>query len=233
VYALEKASQSGMGFRQKLAASLKGNPERTGVHQAGSAAGVKMGAPDSAADETVELIAYGDITKYKDELATYEKLRAKASMPHEFEHLSRLKTKLNSLKASVVGPVKALDADLKTKARNLLTADQIQRGPLPPEATPLYKASTQAMWGLLIIGGLLIVGFCTRLAAVAGAFMLLNFYLVVPPWPGVPEPAGTTEHSFLVNKNSIEIVALLGIAALPTGSWFGLDGIVRWIFRRK
>jgi hypothetical protein len=35
-----------------------------------------------------------------------------------------------------------------------------------------------------------------------------------------------------VNKNLIEVIALLGIAFLPTGSWFGLDGIFRWMFRR-
>ena len=83
---------------------------------------------------------------------------------------------------------------------------------------------------LILIGGLLIVGLGTRLAAVAGAVLLLNFYLVVPPWPGVPESPGTTEHAYLVNKNLIEAIALLGIAALPTGSWFGLDGVCRWLF---
>ena len=62
--------------------------------------------------------------------------------------------------------------------------------------------------------------------------MLISFYLVVPPWPGVPQPPGP-EHSFIVNKNLIEALALLAIAAMPTGSWFGLDGIFRWIFRRK
>jgi len=61
--------------------------------------------------------------------------------------------------------------------------------------------------------------------------MLLNFYLVLPPWPGVPQPAGP-EHAFIVNKNLIEIVALLGIAALPTGSWFGLDGLCCKLYHR-
>ncbi|MFV0442032.1 MAG: hypothetical protein ACK5Q5_00525 [Planctomycetaceae bacterium] len=233
VYALEQASTSGIGLNQKLAASLKGDPDRVGVHKHGSQPGVQMGPPESAADVTVELITYGDISKYKDELATYEKLRAKATMPHEFEHLSRLKSKLGSLRVSVVGPVKALDASLKDKARGLLTPEQIQKGPVPTEPTPLIKASQMAMWGLIILGGLLILGLCTRLAALAGAFMLANFYMVMPPWPGVPEAPGVPEHAFIVNKNLIEIVALFGLAALPTGSWFGLDGIVRWIFRRK
>jgi uncharacterized membrane protein YphA (DoxX/SURF4 family) len=89
------------------------------------------------------------------------------------------------------------------------------------------------MWGLLILGALLMIGFCTRLAAVGGAVMLTMFYLVVPPWPGVPEPPGTTEHALFINKNLIEAIALLGIAVLPTGSWFGLDGVLRWLFRRS
>lgn len=231
VRAMELSSQSEIGFRQKLLASLRGDPERAGVYKP-SSGGLTMGAPP-AGEPTTELLNYGEIAKYKDELATYERLRAKATMPHEFEHLGRLKSKLGSLRASVVGPVKALDAALKEQARNLLTPQQVQIGPLPVEPTPLNQASRQAMWGLLILGSLLIVGLGTRLAALAGAFMLLNFYLVVPPWPGVPEPPGTTEHSYIVNKNMIELIALLGIAALPTGSWFGLDGVLRWVFRGR
>ena len=143
VYALEQASQKQIGFKQKLIASLKGDPERAGVYTPSSGVAT-MGAPADPA--TQELVNYGDISKYKDELAAYNRMRDKATMPHEFEHLSRLKTKLSSLRASVVGPVKALDADLKEQARNLLTPVQIQRGPLPPESTPLYKANVQAMW---------------------------------------------------------------------------------------
>jgi hypothetical protein len=48
----------------------------------------------------------------------------------------------------------------------------------------------------------------------------------------MPPEATGPEHSYIVNKNLIEAVALLGIAMLPTGSWFGLDGVIRYIFRR-
>ncbi len=131
-----------------------------------------------------------------------------------------------------MGPVKALEKSLKDDAIKMLSVDQLRQGPLPPENTPLKRASDLAMWGLLILGPLLLFGLCTRLAALAGAFMLLNFYLVVPPWPGVPQPPGP-EHSYIVNKNLIEVLALLAIAATPSGSWFGLDGIFRWMFRRR
>lgn len=121
--------------------------------------------------------------------------------------------------------------ELKEDAMKLLSREQLARGPMPRENTPLNRASDMAMWGLLILGPLLLLGLCTRLAAVGGAVMLLSFYLVVPPWPGVPQPPGP-EHSFIVNKNLIEVIALLAIAFMPTGSWFGLDGVFRWLFRR-
>jgi uncharacterized membrane protein YphA (DoxX/SURF4 family) len=124
-----------------------------------------------------------------------------------------------------------MEKSLKDDAMKLLTREQLARGPAPREKTPLTQASDMAMWGLLILGPLLLLGLCTRLAAVGGAAMLLSFYLVVPPWPGVPQPPGP-EHSFIVNKNLIEVIALLAIAFMPTGSWFGLDGVFRWIFRR-
>ena len=30
----------------------------------------------------------------------------------------------------------------------------------------------------------------------------------------------------MINKNLIEVIALLGIAAMPTGSWFGVDALL-------
>ncbi|MEZ6055263.1 MAG: DoxX family membrane protein [Planctomycetaceae bacterium] len=224
---LKASCEASLGYRQKLRASLKGDPKRTGVFISDGQG--SMGRPDADPD-SILVLRYGEITEYEDELKDYEQAHAAATMPYEFEHLSRLKTKLDGLKKKAVGPVKALDASLKADAEKLLTSEQIGRGPLPAVDTPERAASHQAMWGLLIIGLLLIIGFATRIAAVAGAVMLFMFYLAIPPWPGVPQPAGP-EHSFIINKNMIEVIALLGIAALPTGSWFGLDGIIRWLFR--
>jgi uncharacterized membrane protein YphA (DoxX/SURF4 family) len=116
----------------------------------------------------------------------------------------------------------------------LLTAAQLARGAVPPERTQLWQVDMLTIAGLVGLGALLIVGLGTRLAAVAGAVMLVMFYLPAPPWPGVylPPEASGPEHSFIINKNLIEAVALIGIAMLPTGSWFGLDGVLRALVRR-
>lgn len=237
---IEKLQQDSarLGYRQRLAASLRGNPDRVGVM-----AVLKDGrsyeptmAPEVDEQKAKEALwlRYGEIEVYKDLLAEYERMQRQADIDYEVEHLTRIAKKLQSTRASLVGPVKALEAELKKDAQRLLTPAQVARGALPPEHTQLWQIDQATIWGLVILGSLLILGFCSRLAALGGAVMLVMFYLPVPPWPGVPYPQEMLgpEHSFIINKNLIEAIALLGIAALPTGSWFGVDGLIRWVFRR-
>ena len=218
-----------VSFRHRLAAQLRGNPDFVGVTGQLNERGTfdfVMGTT-TAREESRErnTVVYGKIQEYKDLIRDYEAELSKATIDFQFDHASKLKTKLAILRGEVVGPVQALDKELREAAFKLLSTDQLAYGAMPMEDTPLWRASSKAMWGLLILGALLMFGLGTRVAALAGAFMLLNFYLVIPPWPGVPQPPGP-EHSLIVNKNLIEIFALLAIAALPTGRWFGLDAIV-------
>ena len=116
-----------------------------------------------------------------------------------------------------------------------MTPEQRAVGPVPPEDSQIANINKLTIFGLTALGSLLIIGLFTRVAAIGAAGMLMSFYLVWPPWPGVPEPPGT-EHAYLVNKNLIEAIALVAIACMPTGQWFGLDRLVRWLitaFRSK
>ena len=219
-----------LSYSQRLTALLKADPDRVGVEwKTDPKPELVMGT--ASANSTDHNVRYGEIQVYKDLIKEYETALAKAKVDYQLEHASRIGTKLAAQRAVVVGPVKALDTQLQEAARKLLKPSQYALGAIPPEGTPVQRASQQAMWGLLILGTLLLLGLCTRPAAVAGAVMLLSFYLVVPPWPGVPQPPGP-EHSFVVNKNLIEALALIAIAALPTGSWFGLDGLIRKLVKR-
>jgi uncharacterized membrane protein YphA (DoxX/SURF4 family) len=192
-------------------------------------------AGDESAGRERQVLRYGEIQQYKDELAAYEsalKLSQQTHLDYHSQHAERLGQKVQALRSRLVGPVRALETDLKREALKLLDQDQLARGPIPPVRTQLWQVDQLTIWGLTGLGVLLIIGFCTRLAALAGAALLVLFYLPFPPWPGVPQPPGP-EHSFVINKNLIEALALLGIAALPTGSWFGLDGVFRWLFHRR
>ena len=177
-----------------------------------------------------------DVKVYHEKIAEYEANLAKAkkqsAMHFPQDHLQKQWNELQSLRGKLVGPVKALESELKTSAQKLLTSEQLARGPVRLPSTPIDRINKQTMWGLTILGVLLLIGLGTRWAALGGAVMLTMFYLAMPPWPGVPEAPGP-EHSFIVNKNFIEIMALLAIAALPTGQWFGLDRLCSKFCCRK
>ena len=214
------ARQSRLCFKQQLDVSLIGDPERAGLIQAEHKG-------------TIDYKQKGNIDVYKEQLARYKTNRAKAQTDFQFEHLNRQWRELQELRATVVGPIKALDTTLKEEASQLLTDEQLAKGPLRSSLTRVDQINQQTMWALAIIGALLMLGLFSRLSALAGAGLLTMFYLALPPWPGVP-PAPGPEHSFIVNKNLIEVIALLTIASIPTGRWFGLDAVVRrFILRRR
>ncbi|GEM_PF-1209197 len=84
-------------------------------------------------------------------------------------------------------------------------------------------------YGLLIVGGCLLAGLFTRTACVAGAGFLLMFFLAMPPLPGWPENPKVEGHYLYINKNIIEMFALLALATMRTGRWAGVDGLVQFL----
>lgn len=189
------------------------------------------GKPITDKEGNVIEIPPGEIKAYRDMLANYENELASADRDSTYDHLNTTWGKIQEKKAELVGPVKALDKEFKDAAYGLLTPEQRQKPPLPAEPSRLASLDQRTMWMLMILGGLLIAGCFTRVAAFLGAGMVLMFYLAMPPFPGLPEVPGP-EHSFIINKNLIEVVALLALTCLPTGSWFGVDAIFRRIFVR-
>ena len=74
---------------------------------------------------------------------------------------------------------------------------------------------------LIAIGLALILGLFEKFGAAAGAALLLLFYLSHPVFPGIPQ--GPTEGSyFIINKNLIEMAALIVLFQFPTSGVFGL-----------
>jgi thiosulfate dehydrogenase [quinone] large subunit len=81
-------------------------------------------------------------------------------------------------------------------------------------------------WGLAAVGLGLIVGLLTRAATVAAAGLLVLFYLMNPPVPGMEFLPG--EGSYLiVNKILVELFALGVLLAFPTGTVAGLDRLLK------
>ena len=87
-------------------------------------------------------------------------------------------------------------------------------------------------WGLLFVGIFLIAGLLTRTTCVVAALFLLSFFLAMPPLPGLPESPRAEGHYLYINKNVIEMLALLALATTRSGRWAGLDGLLQ-LFRPR
>ena len=88
-------------------------------------------------------------------------------------------------------------------------------------------------WGLTIVGLLLILGLFTRLASLAGIGFVLLFYLCNPPFVGYFYSIPTEGSYLVVNKNLVEVGALLVILTTGSGQFAGLDRIVHGLLARR
>ncbi len=79
------------------------------------------------------------------------------------------------------------------------------------------------VWGLVIIGLLLFFGIFTRAAAIMGISLLSFYYLATPPFIGMDFGVTTEGHYLIVNKNLIELVALIVFVVIPPNTIYGLD----------
>lgn len=122
-------------------------------------------------------------------------------------------------------------AELAVRAQSIATVDQLGAGPIPQPPSPAAWVDRGIKIALTAIGGCLLLGLFTPVAALAAAAQLAMFYVASPPWPGLPA-AALGGHFLYVDRNLIELLAALVIAATATGRWAGLDAYV-WPERNK
>ena len=84
--------------------------------------------------------------------------------------------------------------------------------------------------GQILIGLLLVTGTLTRAASLAGAALLLLYYVANPPLVGVGLGVPADGHYLVVDRNLIELLTLAFLAALPATA---LPGVDRWFVRRR
>lgn len=134
--------------------------------------------------------------------------------------------------------VKDIEVQERAYARALyrLLGDQKERG-LPPASWNPFKwdrmkqINFAVTFALAAIGLCLMLGFCTPLAALGGAAFMAFVVLTQPGFPTIyPHDPPVVGHALLINKDFVEMVALLVVAATGAGRWGGLDIFVnRWI----
>jgi thiosulfate dehydrogenase [quinone] large subunit len=96
----------------------------------------------------------------------------------------------------------------------------------------LANADLITMWGLTAVGLLLILGLFTRLASLGAIGFIVLFYLCNPPFVGYFYSIPTEGSYLIVNKNLVELGALVVVLVTGSGSFAGLDRIVSGLFGR-
>ncbi|MBN2218518.1 MAG: hypothetical protein JW719_14170, partial [Pirellulales bacterium] len=139
-----------------------------------------------------------------------------------------------TLRAEANGWLADLDAmgeEYRSALWGVLADEQKAAGPIPVALTREDLMDFAVTWSLTAIGLCMIVGFCNRLACLGGAAFLVSVLLTQPPWPTIYPPAPeVVGHALIVDKNFVEMVAMLALASLPVGRWAGLDAFLhRWI----
>ena len=80
--------------------------------------------------------------------------------------------------------------------------------------------------GLTLTGLCVLTGVFTRAAALAAAAMITLYYAANPPLAATGIGYASEGHYLLVNKNLIEIVVLIAVAAIPTEWYYGLGKLL-------
>lgn len=96
---------------------------------------------------------------------------------------------------------------------------------LARNAALLSVVNTLNIWGLILIGLGLIMGCFTRLAAIGGIALILLYYACNPPFIGLFYSIPMEGHYLIINKNLVELAALLVLIAIPTQQITGIDRI--------
>jgi thiosulfate dehydrogenase [quinone] large subunit len=104
---------------------------------------------------------------------------------------------------------------------------------LANEPNLLANADLITMWGLSLVGVLLILGLFTRLACLGGIGFIVLFYLANPPFVGYFYSIPTEGSSLIVNKNLVELCALVVVLVTGSGRFAGLDVILHGLFGRR
>lgn len=175
--------------------------------------------------------------------AIADHLPAKPSMTWSFPpyQQKRVWDKQTELQGQLKGWLAELDsyfAAFQQDLDNLLDDDQRARvtngrEQLASPPTKVAQVDRIVSYGVTAVGVCLLAGLFTRLASFAGALFLLSIVLAQPDWPGLyPPPHPSVGHSFFINKEFVEMMALLALGTTHVGRWGGLDFFVHYCFVR-
>jgi len=189
---------------------------------------------------TGEVLVRNDVAEWKSAYANAES-RA-APEPKKDAAASPADTERKLLAARMQADLKGFTDALKTEIGKSLGEDRAKGyAPLVPEYyygvvpkwKPIEYMDWTTRWFLAVVGSMLMVGLFTRTSCFLAAGFLLMTNLIQPSVPWLPTAPNNEGNYLFVNKNMIEMVALLALMTTRTGLWAGLDAIIAYVFGRR
>jgi len=174
-------------------------------------------------DKSEEIVAYfGSLERHRN--------RQNAGTNGAIHEKERIYQEQRDLRAEVdawLTDLDGLDAEYRGAVWEVLSEGQKDMGRLPKSWTREDWLNFLVTASLTAIGLCLLLGLFTRPAALGGACFMLFIVLTQPNWPGIYPAATPAEgHALLIDKNFIEMLALLVMATTAAGRWAGLDYFV-------
>jgi len=140
----------------------------------------------------------------------------------------QVKSDLASLREGLKKDLDAQAEEYHKALAKVLSPEQKAWGPVPEleEDTTLFMLDWLTRWGLTVLGACLLIGLFTRTSCLLAASFLVLTSLAYPPFPWLSAPPQSEGNYLFVNKNLVELFALLVLMTARTGRWFGLDALV-------
>ena len=178
----------------------------------------------------------GGLVDYQNELARLERWRAMPEadgVPFQKDRITKKTAETSAMARPWVSQVAEFEQNYLTDLRHILTSEQQAEAKTQAAMESALASAESKRIGWVNLGATILtlgVGICllaglfTRTAAIVGALFLLSVVLSQPPW--VPDAQSTI-------YQTVELVALLVLAATAAGRWLGLDYITYTLFHRK
>ena len=189
----------------------------------------KKSAQEYLADNQANIVGYLDsLDRFEEDLAAGGDNSA-YKKKWDWDRQQQLRSEANGW----LGDLDGMGDEYRAAIWDTLTDEQKQKGAIPVGWTRANLMDLAVTYSLTAIGLCMMIGFCNRLASLGGAAFLVSVLLTQPPWPTIYPPApAVVGHALIVDKNFVEMVAMLALACMPAGRWGGLDFFLyRWFGR--
>lgn len=170
---------------------------------------------------------------YKSKLEELDKIRSDDRSWYLGKELD--KARIASTKAEISKGRKELSDEydsqkgaLNSELQKLLTNEQksVVLPPIQKKMGFIHWINLMTIFGITAIGAGLFLGLFTRIACLGGIGFLAMTYFTIPPFPWLPVPPLNEGNYVFVNKNLVEMFAMIVLATTNSGRWFGLDAIL-------